>query len=508
MIRKIITNLFPAVVILLAASCSRDDYAGTDIQEGSAQKISFEMVYTAHAIPSSDAASGTRVSTSTDGNYTSTWTNGDEVGVYIVKGNGGLQSSGNWVDNMKMTYNNGSWTPTFPSGKEYYPADGDKLNFYAYYPYNSTVTDALNMNISGLTDQSSAANLSKSDLLSASTLNVGKGNTTVQLDFSHALTMVELSVTGGGTGAQMSSDIVVTLDGCKPDMSFNLSTRAANASGSVKSVKMYRVEQSEDANYLTKYTYRALVPAQTVFSRAELFRFSQTQGTITRVLSHKLALAVALYPGQVKPYTITLQLNIDPNHVYTVGDYYPYKGFPILGVVFETSNGGKNGKIVDLDYIQRYAPVPGNPTAPIRWGDPTADENAAGVGGIRDINDGYNGTRNLIIMYKDQGSKLADTYCIFNWIYLTKNNGNVNGMWYLPAVNEMVTIRGLRVGTLNPKIVAAGGRELPESNLYRTVTERNAGYAAIIDILYNFEDTRYNKDIATWSLEAVAVGKF
>lgn len=504
MIRTIINKLsFALLALLLLSSCDNEEYGQGENTGRGSEKIHFEIVVATATTTSSEVQ--TRVTTSPT--YESIFENGNEVGVYIVKGSGGLQSSGNWVDNMKMTYNNGSWTPTFPSGKEYYPTDGDKLNFYAYYPYNSAVTDALNMNISGLTDQSTAANLSASDLLSAFTLNVEKGNTPVQLNFSHVLTMVELSVTGGGAGAEMSSKVAVTLEGCNPNASFNLSNGQANAAGNVASVKMYRVEQPSDPDYLTKYTYRALVPTQTVFQNAELFRFSQTQGTISRALSHKVPLGnVALYPGQVKPYNITLQ-GASSSDTYAVGDYYPHKGFPILGVVFEVSNEGKNGKIVDLDFIQRYAPVPGNPNAPIRWGDPTVDENAAGVTGIRDMNNGYNGTRNLIIKRKDQANFASD-YCIFNWIYLTKNNEKVNGMWYLPAANEIYTIRGLRVGTLNPKIVAAGGRELPETNLYRTSTERSTQYAAIIDIMYNFEDMRYNKDIANWGIEAVAIGKF
>lgn len=498
--RTIINKLSPVLLaLLLFASCDNEDYGQEENTGGDNEKIHFEIVVGTATTTSSEVQ--TRVATSTDGNYTTTWSNGDAIGVYIVKGNGGLQSSGNWVDNMKMTYNNGNWTPTFPSGKKYYPVDGDKLNFYAYYPYNATVTDALNMNISGLTDQSNAANLSTSDLLSASTLNVGKSSTPVQLTFLHALTMVELSVISGGAGAQMSSGVAVTLEGCKPNVLFNLSTRAANASGNVASVKMYRVEQSGDADYLTKYTYRALVPTQTVFSGAEFFRFSQTRGTITRVLSHKLALAVALYPGQVKPYTITLQLNIDPNHVYAVGDYYPYKGFPILGVVFEVSSGGVKGKIVDLNLVQRYVHVNGVQYG-IKWGDPAVDENAAGVGGIRDMNDGYNGTRNLIITRKDQ-SNFADVYCLFNWIYQTKNKGDINGMWYLPAVNEVIKVVDSR-NTLNPKILEAGGNEINNA-VHLSGTEKDAlsAYSA-----QNSANAYYTKDAARWDILTWAVGKF
>lgn len=485
-----------SLFLFLLASCDKEEYDTGTSTGGDSEEIRFEIaVGTATAVPAGE----TRVTT--DLSYNSKFENGDAIGVYIVKGNGGLQSFGNWADNVKLTYNNGTWTP---STSLYYPTDGEQLHFYAYYPYITAVPDALSISIPGLTDQSSAANLSKSDLLAASTLNVEKGPTPVQLNFSHVLAMVELSVTGGGTGARMSSDIVVTLEGCKPDISFNLKTKAAGTSGSVKSVKMYRVEQSGDADYLTKYTYRALAPTQTVLSGEELFRLSQTQGTVTRTLSNKVSGVISIFSRQVRLFKITLQPGLDPNHVYAVGDYYPYKGFPIQGVVFEISNGGKNGKIVDLDFITRYAPVPGNATAPIRWGDPAVDEQAAGVADIRDMNDGYNGTKNLIIKRKDQAS-FASTYCIFNWIYLTKNNGDVNGMWYLPAVNEMIELHD-QLDSLSSIIEAAGGHPLPTDYYFMVLTEKNTTNAYYVN--NKLFKSPFTKEEANYSIVTAVIAKF
>ena len=500
MVRTIINKLSTALLaLLLFASCDKGEYnTGADSGANSG-KIRFEIAVGTATATSSGVQ--TRVATSTDGNYTSTFSDGDEVGVYIVKGSGGLRSSGNWVDNMKMTYNNGNWTYTFPSGRGYYPADGDKLSFYAYYPYNLAVTDALNMRISGITDQSSAANLSKSDMLSASTLNVGKNSNPVQLTFSHVMAMIELTVNSGGAGGTMSSEVTVTTEVCIPDASFNLSTGEAYTSGTPRSVKMYRVEQPGDIDYYVNYTYRVLVPTQTVPATSELFRFSRTQGSITRFLSHKPGSNVALWPGQVKPYTVTLQ-GASSTHTYAVGDYYPYKGFPILGVVFETSNGGKNGKIIDLNSIQRYVYVNGT-QYDLRWGDPNVNENAAGVVGIRDATNGYNGTRNLIIKYKNQPD-FANVYCVFNWIYQTKNNGDVNGMWYLPAANELNKIMSHR-NTINPIIKEAGGDEVVMALM--SSTEHDAAYQIFVGC-DGVLGIIYKKDVAQWSTSTFAVGKF
>ena len=493
MMRTIINKLSHALlVLLLFASCDNGEYGLEESTGGDSEEIRFEIVVATATASSSGAQ--TRVATSTDGNYTTTWNNGDEIGIYIVKGSGGLQSSGNWKDNVKLTYNNGTWTP---ATSLYYAPGNEQLHFYAYYPYNSAVTDALNMNISGLTDQSSEANLSKSDLLSAATLNVSKGSSPVQLNFWHALTLVELSVTSGGAWAQMSSEVAVTLEGCAPDVSFNLSTKAANAAGSVKSVKMYRVEQAADADYLTKYTYRALVPTQTVFAGTELFRFSQTQGTIARALSHRPSSNVELYPKQVKPYNITLQPQTS-NITYNVGDYYPKNGFPILGVVFEVSNGGKSGKIISLDQKSEAA-----------WGPRTVDEQSAGVGGIRSVSDGLTATKNMIIKYKST-TDFSTKYGAFHWIYQTKNHEDVNGIWYMPAKDEVLAFWNVwntdQTG-FDSKLTAAGG--IGVYGYWWTSTESSAQFCHFIGTYWGVTwDYTYHKDYVNWEFITRAIAKF
>lgn len=497
MVHTIIRKLPPILfALLLFTSCEKEDYGAKDNTGGNGENIRFEIaVATATASPSGVQ---TRVETSTDGQYTTTWNNGDEIGIYIVKGSGGLQSSGNWMDNVKLTYTNNTWVPETPL---YYPTGNEQLHFYAYYPYNAGVTDALNMNISGLTDQSSAANLSKSDLLFASTLNVAKKTNPVQLNFLHMLALVELSVTGGGTGAQMSSNVLVTLEGCKADASFNLSTGNASVAGeaSVKSIKMYRVEQSGDANYLTKYTYRAFIPTQTVFQSAELFRFTYMQGTVTRTLSHRVPSGnVAFYPKEVKPYSITLQPQTS-GVTYAVGDYYPKNGFPILGVVFEITDGvGYHGKMISLDQKSDAA-----------WGPRTVDEQSAGVGGIRSMSDGLTATKNMIIKYKSTPD-FSTKYGAFHWIYQTKNQEDVNGIWYMPAKDEVLAfwnVWNTDQAGFNSKLTAAGGIDV--WGYWWTSTESNADFCHFIGTYWGVTwDYTYHKDYVNWEFITRAIAKF
>ena len=80
---------------------------------------------------------------------------GDPVGVYVVnrKADGTantLLSQGNWVDNMRFTYD-GTWTPDTPV---YWQDENTHADFYLYYPYTVTLTDVTAMPVSVSADQS------------------------------------------------------------------------------------------------------------------------------------------------------------------------------------------------------------------------------------------------------------------------------------------------------------------------------------------------------------------
>ncbi len=442
MIRRTIhTFSLLLLALFFFASCDKE-LLGDDPASGMGnEKIRLEVsIGTADVYPSGRQ---TRVETDTDANYTSSWSNDDEVGIYIVKGSGNLLPSGNWVDNMKMTYNNGTWTYTFPTGTGYYPQDGDKLSFYAYYPYVSGLADATNISISAQADQSSTNKFNKSHLLTASITNVGKSKTPVQLAFAHKMTLVELSVRSGDSRAQMSAQVTVTIEGCKQATTLNLVTGSIAASGSAAAIKMYRVEQSADGDYLTKYTYRALVPAQTVTAGAELFRF-----TLGNSMSHKPTQAIVLNAGQMKPYEVRLESpSFDSSHVYAVGDYYPYRGFPVLGIVFEVSNGGKSGKIISL-----------KESGYLSWGKYNERTDA------EDRNSGRKNMNRILTNFT-----IAE-YPPFAFVHGMNPPGttyaeNDMGKWYLPARNELLLAREVWNGGPENYETHPGSRAAFESKL-------------------------------------------
>ena len=450
MIRRIINTFSPVLLaFFLFPSCDRDDF--DDGQEpGGGEKICFEI-----AVGVATATqSGAQMRAATDNSYNCTFENGDEIGVFIVKGSGGLQSSDNWVDNMKMSYNNGNWTYILPTDREYYPI-GETLDFYAYYPYQSSI-DPLNMLFPVQTDQSSKVNFGKSYLLTAVEMNMSNSGNPVRLQFSQALTMIELTVISGGDGAKMTDRVTVTLEGCKSQLDMNLSTGTATASGSATAIGMYRMEQPDDANYRTSYTYRALIPAQDVAANTELFKF--TQGI--RNLSHKPTVQVIFTAGEVKPYDITLQPNLDPDHVYAFGDIYPHKGLP-MGVVFEVSNEGRSGKIIHLfdSPLQKWGP-----------------EDDIETGATSDQDGEYN-----MEVIRSLDPDFSDYPC-FGWC------ADIGAGWYFPAYREVQAFLSKTTrNQLNPVLMSIGGVVLGDLDisgaLYGSSTEIENGEIYIASIL-------------------------
>lgn len=86
---------------------------------------------------------------------------GAQAGVYISYG--GLKASGNYVDNVCLTYDgNGAWDSA--ERLKWKDANSEAV-FYAYAPYNADVQDALGFVVETLTDQSTKEAQAASDFL-------------------------------------------------------------------------------------------------------------------------------------------------------------------------------------------------------------------------------------------------------------------------------------------------------------------------------------------------------
>ncbi|GHU58755.1 hypothetical protein FACS189411_14680 [Bacteroidia bacterium] len=282
--------LMPLISLICLGGCANDGNlpdAGGNTPSG---EIRFEIAI-------GNPSPGTRVSTGAD--FKSVFEVGDEIGIFAVAAGSALQASGNVIHNVKLTYGGGAWTPGTPL---YF--SGAQMDFYAYYPYNAAATNPANITFNVMPDQSTAANYSQSDLLSASAAGVNKG-ATVTLAFAHRLALVQVEVPYLGKGFGPGEDLTITLNNCVTGGTFNLTGGSLAASGSAQSVKMLRVETNPAT--ATTYTYRALVPAQAVAAGKSLCLLAQ-EGKLYG--TPPLAAALSLTAAGAERYTAQLPADL------------------------------------------------------------------------------------------------------------------------------------------------------------------------------------------------------
>lgn len=401
--------LFLLLSALLLASCSSDDDGlspDTGIQAGG--QIRFEIGFA--------TGEGAHTKAATGSDFKTVWETGDEIGIFAVKGSGSLSASGNYLDNMKLIcQSNGTWQA---ASSMYYPNDGDKLHFYAYYPYTSSI-DPTSHTFSVKADQR-GTEYNKSDLLLAKAENISKSDNVVQLTFSHALSLVQVEVTReSNVPLFVDADFTVTLAGVLPDAALNWSGDLTGT-GTAADIVMHKVEGMP-------YTYRALVPAQTLATNSKV-AFVQTTTDKEIDMEYLGVKSTSLTAKNAHKYSVVLGWGIDPDHEYAVGDVYPHTG-PIVGIVFwldNPSNGkSKHGKVVSLQEEKDLA-----------WADNTDCTN---------VNNTTNGLVNMQLMtqYVYDNDKSWVNFPAFAWVHNLNNasenysNSNVTGVWYLPAKDEL-----------------------------------------------------------------------
>ena len=134
--------------------------------------------------------------------YDNTWENDDAIGIYMLKTGTATVSEG--AENRRyFTADGGSAFGTTAGQTIYFPLDGSKVDFIAYYPYQKTLTNgAFALDVSAQTD------LSAIDLMTAGTKTteaepLDKNHNKVHFKFAHRLTKLELNI---GTGRGITTE--------------------------------------------------------------------------------------------------------------------------------------------------------------------------------------------------------------------------------------------------------------------------------------------------------------
>ncbi|MDY3068155.1 MAG: fimbrillin family protein [Parabacteroides sp.] len=212
---KLLKSIIPLILSLLTLSCSKEDLPGNG-EEVNGGALTINVVDKGYA--SQDSVPDTKATT--DGSYVTTFVEGDEIGVYVVANNKIVQS------NVKLTKSGSGWT----AGEEITSKKDNEMKFFAYYPYDASVSDekltATASNAEGFfatylseivlpTDQSDAGKYSKADIM------VGDGSLagtalTFGMEHQMGLVVVELPTEAEQTFTyKLSTDASYTWEGVK-----------------------------------------------------------------------------------------------------------------------------------------------------------------------------------------------------------------------------------------------------------------------------------------------------
>lgn len=224
-----------AIAMLAMNSCVKEENLNNGDKKGT--PVEFEM----------GVNSVSRTETPDDG-YTTTFVEGDEVGIFVYKGETPVVKNAYY----KLSAD-GIWEA---QGEAITAEEGVSYSYYAYYPYNAEATDATSVSLTVAGDQTTG--YTGSDALMAKSENVAAGTTTVQLQYSHAFALVQVSLKGN----LAAKDATVTLQNVYPTAALDLvAWTVGEASGTLGTIAMKACSTNGES---APFNYRAIVPAQTI----------------------------------------------------------------------------------------------------------------------------------------------------------------------------------------------------------------------------------------------------
>lgn len=261
-----------AVAMLAMNSCEKENEMNTGEQKGT--PVEFEM-----------GINSITKTTTADNSYETTFAEGDEVGIFVYNGETLV------TENAHYKLKDGKWVA---QGEGIYAEEGVSYSYYAYYPYSADATDATSVSLSVATDQT--AGYTGSDALMAKNESVAAGTTTVDLSYSHAFALVQVTL----TGTQAAKDATVTLQNIYPTAALNLKTgEAGEASGTLGTVAMKACSTNTDA---APFSYRAIVPAQTIAANNGILTITSGENKYKFTYTAN----VPYESGKLRQYNVTL----------------------------------------------------------------------------------------------------------------------------------------------------------------------------------------------------------
>lgn len=222
-----------------------------------------------------------------DGSYQASFENENKVGVFVKE----VDS----YSNLEYTFDGNAWngaTIKVPADKVY--------TYYAYYPYAESATStAVATEVNA--DQETGGYLANDYLMANLTAEAGQAN--VDLQFTHALSLVEVTL----SGPNAAEDAVVALSNMTTDATINLETSVVTPGTKKANVTMDKLT--------TSMKYRAIVPEQTVaqgtslmtiVSKGRTYKVTYNASDVKFEKGKYISLNVELGSSSAQDYTVTI----------------------------------------------------------------------------------------------------------------------------------------------------------------------------------------------------------
>ena len=222
-----------------------------------------------------------------DGSYQASFENENKVGVFVKE----VDS----YSNLEYTFDGNAWngaTIKVPADKVY--------TYYAYYPYAESATStAVATEVNA--DQETGGYLANDYLMANLTAEAGQAN--VDLQFTHALSLVEVTL----SGPNAAEDAVVTLSNMTTDATMNLEASTVTPGEKKANVTMDKLT--------TSMKYRAIVPEQTVaqgtslmtiVSKGRTYKVTYNASDVKFEKGKYISLNVELGSSSAQDYTVTI----------------------------------------------------------------------------------------------------------------------------------------------------------------------------------------------------------
>lgn len=438
------TSLFQLSLLFLLCTSVLCGCANDDEQILSTDGSTLTVHATANGFASADGVN-TRAS---ENDYATTFTVGDQIGVFAVKDGRAIED----CNNVPLTYNGRGW-----EGTVYYYTGAE---YFAYYPYdarmsNKTSVEEIVAAFTPQSDQSTNENYTKSDLMTADVVSPSSDKT-LNFQFEHKMSLIEISlpvqkyITPGSDKYEYSSPVI--------GATFSI----ASSSGP-QSITPYKMSGG---------VYRYIVHAGV--SHTVGGEFQTGDGKTIEYNKPGLSLVAGNYKRLNVSYD-GAPSGEPQERALAIGDYYYSDGNicprevsnspseDCIGIVFSTEVTRIGRAATEALKAQGVTTPHGlvmaltNASNRCRWGERGKDENADGADGapfkdnIESLSkqyknvDGYAETHWIIKAYKNDGSKLNDIYSAF---YHASLYGTAEGNtakyavpthttgWFIPSMGQ------------------------------------------------------------------------